>query len=131
MFFRQLGPAGRDSSRVTFRDTHMQADIRLLNFQDVRDIVVSNSRVGRISTMEAVHGARCWAGPGGRDRVDCTSRMFYRWVGGACCSTALRGVAVGGARGMKTTRHTTTPLTRPHCKLHNTPTQSHMLVFPG
>ena len=69
MFFRQLGPAGRDSSRVTFRDTHMQADIRLLNFLNVAHLAVSGSSFNSVAAVD-IHSkdlakqTECHSGPG-------------------------------------------------------------------
>ena len=69
MFFRQLGPAGRDSSRVTFRDADMQADIRLLNFLNVAHLAVLGSSFNSVAAVD-IHSkdlakqTECHSGPG-------------------------------------------------------------------
>jgi len=54
MFFRQFNRADRDQTSVTFRNIDIQANIRLMNFQDIGHVRVVDSNFAKIDTLDLI-----------------------------------------------------------------------------
>ena len=59
MFFREFNTEYKDVTSVTFRNIDIQANIRLLNFQDVGHIRVIDSHFANIDTLDILHSTKC------------------------------------------------------------------------
>jgi len=59
MFFRQLQKVDRDQTTVIFSNLNIQADIGLLNFQDIGHVRVIDSYFSNIDTLDILHSTKC------------------------------------------------------------------------
>ena len=62
MFFRQFNTADKDQTSVTFMNIDIQANIRLLNFQDIGHVRVVDSHFDNIDTLDILHSTKCHTG---------------------------------------------------------------------
>ena len=62
MFFRQFNTADKDQTSVTFMNIDIQANIRLLNFQDIGHVRVVDSHFDNIDTLDILHSTKCHSG---------------------------------------------------------------------
>ena len=59
MFFRHFNIASGDQTSVTFRNIDIQANINLLNFQDIGHVRVVDSHFDNINTLDILHSTKC------------------------------------------------------------------------
>ena len=62
MFFRQFNTEDKDQTSVTFMNIDIQANIRLLNFQDIGHVRVVNSHFDNIDTLDILYSTKCHSG---------------------------------------------------------------------
>ena len=59
MFFRQIQKVDKDQTTVIFGNLNIQADIGLLNFQDIGHVRVIDSYFSNIDTLDILHSTKC------------------------------------------------------------------------
>jgi len=79
MFFRQFNIDGSGQTSVTFRNIDIQANIHLLNFQDIGHVKVVDSRFSNIDNLDILHSTKCHNTLDNfrESEVECTKEVLF------------------------------------------------------
>merc|ERR1712066_925325 len=79
MYFRQIRNANYFDSEVKFENLYSRANIRLLNFQDIGHITVSDSLFQSLDSLDLVHTRHCHhvSSDGEKTTVACTKQDLF------------------------------------------------------